>query len=82
MKGTVMRILNERFADRDVDTLDGIKIFDERGWMQVLPDADEPLLHLYAEGATEEDTEVLEAELRETVESILQGEGERARSST
>ena len=82
MKGTVMRILNERFADRDVDTLDGIKIFDERGWMQVLPDADEPLLHLYAEGAGEEDTQALEAELRETVESILQGEGERARSST
>ena len=47
-----MRILNERFTDRDVDTLDGIKVFDERGWMQVLPDADEPLLHLYAEGAT------------------------------
>jgi mannose-1-phosphate guanylyltransferase/phosphomannomutase len=84
MKGTVMRMLNERFADRDVDTLDGIKVFDERGWMQVLPDADEPLLHLYAEGASEEDTEALEAELRGIVESILQGEGEegRARSSS
>jgi mannose-1-phosphate guanylyltransferase / phosphomannomutase len=82
MKGTVMRMLNERFADRDVDTLDGIKVFDERGWMQVLPDADEPLLHLYAEGTSEEDTQALEAELRELVESILQGEGDRARSST
>jgi mannose-1-phosphate guanylyltransferase / phosphomannomutase len=82
MKGTVMRVLNERFADRDVDTLDGIKIFDERGWMQVLPDADEPLLHLYAEGTSEEDSTALEAELRELVESILQGEGERARSSS
>src|SRR5436190_4764221 len=37
LKGTVMRLLNERFADRDVDLLDGIKIFDERGWTQVLP---------------------------------------------
>jgi mannose-1-phosphate guanylyltransferase/phosphomannomutase len=82
LKGTVMRLLNERFADRDVDTLDGIKISDERGWMQVLPDADEPLLHLYAEGASEEDTRTLEAELRELVESILQAEGERARSSS
>jgi mannose-1-phosphate guanylyltransferase/phosphomannomutase len=82
MKGTVMRLLNERFADRDIDTLDGIKVFDERGWMQVLPDADEPLLHLYAEGTSQENTEALEAELRELVESILEGEGERARSST
>src|SRR5215218_2731023 len=59
LKGTVMRLLNERFADRDVDTLDGIKVFDERGWMQVLPDADEPLLHLYAEGSSEEESRAL-----------------------
>ncbi|MEX2212024.1 MAG: sugar phosphate nucleotidyltransferase [Gaiellaceae bacterium] len=71
-KGTVMRLLNERYADRDVDTLDGIKVFDKRGSVQVLPDADEPLLHLYAEGETEEDTAALEAELREVVEGILQ----------
>ena len=45
-----MRVLNERFADANVDLRDGIKIFDERGWVQVLPDADEPLVHLYAEG--------------------------------
>ena len=45
-----MRVLNERFADRELDLLDGIKVFDERGWVQVLPDPDEPLIHLYAEG--------------------------------
>ena len=43
MKGLVMRVLNERFAGRDVDLTDGIKVFDERGWAQVLPDPDEPL---------------------------------------
>ena len=36
-------LLNERFADANVDLRDGIKIFDERGWVQVLPDPDEPL---------------------------------------
>jgi mannose-1-phosphate guanylyltransferase/phosphomannomutase len=82
LKGTVMRLLNERFADREVDTLDGIKVFDQRGWMQVLPDADEPLLHLYAEGASAEDSQALEEELRGAVEAILEEEGERARSST
>ena len=82
LKGTVMRLLNERFADRHVDTLDGIKVFDDRGWMQVLPDADEPLLHLYAEGTSEEDSRALEEELRGIVETILEEEGQRARSST
>ncbi len=42
LKGAVMRILNERYADGNVDMTDGIKIFDDRGWVQVLPDADEP----------------------------------------
>src|SRR5207248_7817905 len=32
MKGLVMRVLTERLRDREVDTLDGIKVFDERGW--------------------------------------------------
>ena len=47
-----MRVLNERYADGNVDTTDGIKIFDARGWVQVLPDGDEPTIHLYAEGET------------------------------
>ena len=53
LKGTVMRVLNERFASANIDLLDGIKVFDDRGWMQVLPDPDEPLIHIYAEGGTD-----------------------------
>ncbi len=74
MKGTVMRVLTERLRDRKVDLLDGIKVFDERGWAQVLPDPDEPLVHVYAEGATEEDSLTLEAGLRGLVEEIMQSE--------
>jgi mannose-1-phosphate guanylyltransferase/phosphomannomutase len=74
LKGTVMRVLTERLRDRKVDLLDGIKVFDERGWAQVLPDPDEPLVHVYAEGATEDDSLALEAELRGLVEEIMQTE--------
>ena len=49
-----MRVLNERFTGADVDLRDGIKVFDDRGWFQVLPDPDEPLVHLYAEGTSKE----------------------------
>ena len=80
MKGLVMRVLNERFSGREVDLTDGIKVFEERGWAQVLPDPDEPLLHLYAEGETTEASEELAAELRRVVEEIEQGEETAARA--
>jgi mannose-1-phosphate guanylyltransferase / phosphomannomutase len=81
LKGTVMRVLTERLRDREVDLLDGIKVFDERGWAQVLPDPDEPLVHVYAEGETEETSIELETELRRLVEEIMQTEGAEARAT-
>ncbi len=80
LKGLVMRVLAERAQGREVDTLDGIKVFDERGWTQVLPDPDEPVVHLYAEGATPEASEELLAELQELVEEIMAGEEAAVRS--
>ena len=74
LKGTVMRLLNERFADANVDLRDGIKVFEERGWVQVLPDPDEPLVHLYAEGETREASEELESEIQKLVAEAVEGE--------
>jgi mannose-1-phosphate guanylyltransferase/phosphomannomutase len=67
--------LTERLRDRKLDLTDGIKVFGERGWAQILPDPDEPLVHIYAEGRTEEDSKALEAEFRAMVEEIMQTEG-------
>jgi len=78
LKGAVMRVLTERLRDREVDLMDGIKVFDERGWAQLLPDPDEPLVHIYAEGATKEASAELEAELRGLVEEIMEAEGATA----
>jgi mannose-1-phosphate guanylyltransferase / phosphomannomutase len=74
LKGAVMRMLNERYADGNVDTTDGIKIFDSRGWVQVLPDGDEPTIHLYAEGETPAESEELETELRTIVTDLIERE--------
>jgi mannose-1-phosphate guanylyltransferase/phosphomannomutase len=82
LKGTVMRVLTERLRDRNVDLLDGIKVFDDRGWAQVLPDPDEPVVHIYAEGATEEASLELERELRGQVEEIMEQEGAEAEATT
>jgi mannose-1-phosphate guanylyltransferase / phosphomannomutase len=80
LKGLVMRVLNERLAARDLDLTDGIKLFNERGWVQVLPDPDEPSIHLYAEGETRESSEELARELRSLVEEIEQGEAAAAQT--
>ncbi|HXY80257.1 MAG TPA: sugar phosphate nucleotidyltransferase [Gaiellaceae bacterium] len=79
-KGLVMRVLNEWLADRPLDLTDGIKVFEERGWTQVLPDPNEPLLHLYAEGETVAASEELAAGLGDLVEQIVQGEAAAART--
>lgn len=48
-KGKVMRHLIESFADRPVQLVDGIKLYDGEGWIAILPDPVEPIFHLYAE---------------------------------
>ncbi len=74
LKGLVMRVLSERLRDRKLDLTDGIKVFEKRGWAQVLPDPDEPVVHIYAEGKSEADSQALEAELHALVEEIMQAE--------
>ena len=78
LKGVVMRVLTERLRDQRTDLLDGIKVFEKRGWAQVLPDPDEPLVHIYAEGRTEEDSKALEEEYRRMVEEIMETENAAA----
>jgi mannose-1-phosphate guanylyltransferase/phosphomannomutase len=75
LKGTVMRVLTERLRNRKLDLLDGIKVLERDGWAQVLPDPDEPVVHIYAEGKTRERSAELEGELRGMVEDIMQSEG-------
>jgi mannose-1-phosphate guanylyltransferase / phosphomannomutase len=79
-KGRVMRLLTERLKGKELDLLDGIKVFEPNGWVQLLPDPDEPLLHIYAEGETDEASNELEASMRSLVEEILQEEPVEART--
>ena len=59
-KGTVMRLLNERYTDRRAELIDGIKIpLGEKEWVLVLPDPDHPKFHIFAEGASEAEAQDL-----------------------
>jgi len=79
-KGLVMRLLNEYLAPRRLDLSDGVKAYDERGWVQVVPDEDEPLVQLYAEGETEELTAELAEEITVFVDSVVQGDAVEQRT--
>jgi phosphomannomutase len=42
--------------------------------VQVLPDPDEPMVHLYAEGGSTEASEELENELQQLIDEVIAGE--------
>lgn len=51
-KGRVMRLLVEKHHDRPMELLDGVKIQTRPDhWILILPDAVEPLVHVYADGS-------------------------------
>ena len=44
---------------------------EDSGWAQIIPDPDEPIFHIYAEGATREDSQALEAKYRAMLEGFV-----------
>ena len=49
----VMRTLVERSEGRDLVLVDGVKVLEDDGWALVLPDPEEPVTHVWAEGASD-----------------------------
>ena len=59
-KGTVMRLLNERYRDHRRELVDGVKvILKDEEWTLILPDPDLPVFHVYAESNSTEQAEAL-----------------------
>ncbi len=70
-KGTVMRSLVEQIHGREVDLIDGVKVHHDKGWVLVLPDPEEPVTHIWAEGDTPEDTRTLAKEYQRRIRQML-----------
>ncbi|HEX2954217.1 MAG TPA: mannose-1-phosphate guanyltransferase [Bacillota bacterium] len=58
-KGRVMRNLFEENKDRDLELIDGLKVFHNDGWALVLPDAAEPVFRVYSESSSQEEADAL-----------------------
>ncbi len=70
-KGTVMRTLVERTSDRQQVLVDGVKVLHDDGWALVLPDPEEPVTHVWAEGASHSAARSLAQEYCRRIRSLL-----------
>ena len=49
----------EEHGGSRIETIEGVKIFNEYGWVLVLPDAEKPVCSIISEAATQEFAEEL-----------------------
>ena len=70
-KGTVMRLLNQQFRERLAEQVDGIRIsLGENEWVLLLPDPDEPLFHIHAQGPSLAQAQELVAKYGRIIEGL------------
>lgn len=70
-KGAVMRVLVEQSKGRDVDLVDGVRIHHPEGWALVLPDPDDPITRVTAEGDDKAAAERLADEYVRRIEQLV-----------
>ena len=73
LKGLAMRELGERVKDHRDEEADGIRVEENGGWAQLVPDPDEPLFHIYAEGPTDGESAELAQRYRALLDEVLEG---------
>lgn len=64
-KGTILRRLIEETKDLRRELVDGVKVYSDIGWVQVIPDGSRPIFHVNAEAKTQ-------AQARQMVEETIQ----------
>ncbi|NDD29184.1 MAG: hypothetical protein EB084_13045 [Proteobacteria bacterium] len=78
-KGRVMRTLIEENRARPIELIEGVKVYFDSGWVLAIPDPVEPTLRLLAEGASDDEAQVLVDTWAARVKTLLTApEGEVA----
>jgi len=70
VKGTVMRLLHERYKSGREEQIDGVKVQLGNDWVLVLPDPDRPLFRIYAESDSKAAAEDLADKYARIVDSL------------
>lgn len=72
LKGVVMRRMTEKLHEGRVSLVDGIKVFLDRSeWALILPDAEEPLFHVYSEAGDDPRAEELAQTYLGTLQAVI-----------
>ena len=69
----MMRLFGERYKERRIETIDGLKIHLDQGeWVHLSPNPDKPQFELLVEGGSEERAVALVNEYQRQFTTILQ----------
>jgi mannose-1-phosphate guanylyltransferase/phosphomannomutase len=71
-KGRVMRNLFEENKEMRLEMMDGLKVYHDKGWALVLPDAEEPVFKIYSEAGTIEEADALTNVYRNRISELQQ----------
>ena len=82
IKGSLMRYLVETHATENLELIDGVKIINPRNdnWILILPDAGEPLVHIYANSEDRDWVDNVLAEYRQRIQKFIEQEQGLVRS--
>ena len=72
-KGLIMRTLMEQLTEEGAELVlvDGIKVRSEEGWVLVVPDPEEPVTHVWAEGSDLRASEALAAAFVDRIKGLV-----------
>ena len=70
-KGLVMRTLVEDNKESELLLVDGVKIISEDGWVLVLPDPEDPVTHVWAEGDSDREAATRAQEVTRRIRQML-----------
>jgi mannose-1-phosphate guanylyltransferase/phosphomannomutase len=76
VKGALMRYLVETHATENLELIDGVKIINPRNddWVLILPDAGEPLVHIYANSDDRDWVDRAHKDYRQRVQEFIDQE--------
>ena len=66
----ILESVKEKFADRDITDIDGVKIDFPESWVHLRKSNTEPIIRIYSEAQTMEEAERLAGEIKEIVNKI------------
>ena len=67
----ILNQMTELYSDKEIDTIDGVKIHFDQEWVHLRKSNTEPIIRIYSESKSEEKAEQLAQEIIEKIKSLV-----------